>query len=979
MSDGGRHDTRAAAGGTARRRAGAALVTSLFLLASAWGHASQWNDGAQTPAQEPQPDRPQFAARTELVLVDVSVSDRDGRPVTDLNVDDFTLEVNGRPRAIASSQYVSTVPDTPATAADAGVPSSNDAPTSGRLLLFVIDDGHIRLGAAQAVVRTSEMLLSQLAPGDLVGVSRLPSGVGSVEFTADRRRVREALARPAGSASGPNTGVQVQISEAYALETGDTDTWNQAVARECSGLSDIIMESCADALETEAHTAITEAGTRAVQTLRYLDMLFSRLAKLNTPVNVVMLSEGLFLGRTPTALTAVSRRAAEARVTLHIVRPANSLIMDASRQFVSSTSYGMDDYLMRDGLEQLAGVTRGRMVQVAAGTGAGIFERLNREMSGYYLLGFEPSDADRTGRQRRIRVQVRRKGISVRSRPTFALARETEAAVAGTSTTNAGTATAMRAPEEIVQDLLASPIPDRGLPMRVTTYNTSDAGDQRVRVIITAELGEPATEPAEWPTGVLILDKNDRAAAGVVNRRILAPATPRSPSPRLLQTTVLLEPGEYTLRLAATDDTGRGGSVHHTIRAALTRAGGRQEVSDLLVAPEPEASEPARLMPAPLVDTESGSFQISVAGQGSAQLANTTVTLQISETDAGPPLTSVTLPLARRDASLRTFAGLVRLGLLPPGQYVARALVSTPGQPDTRVTRSFSYAPVATLPERPETTTASETAAPSVDEEVPPPPPPRIAVRRRGFDPSSVLTPKVVNAFLSSLETMYPPSTEAAAVLARARDGEFDAPEPGKGASPEDDAVLAFVRGLKEMEEKRYARAISWFQVALQNASDFLGAAFYIGACHAAGGRDYDAVGAWQMSLLSDASDVVYPPLVDGLIRIGDGLQALAFIDEAPDAWADDDERDERQATAEAMTGAYVPALEKLHELIERHGDDNDLLYLALQVMYRMRQENGTLPEADRDRFVDYARRYTEAKGPQAPLVATWLRFVEKE
>ncbi|MCC7126751.1 MAG: VWA domain-containing protein [Acidobacteria bacterium] len=977
MSDGGRHDTRAAARGTTIRTAGTALALVLALLTSL--HGSTQQSATPTPApQDQQPDRPQFGARTELVLVDVSVNDRDGRPITDLNVEDFTLEVNGRPRTIASSQYVSTVPDTPTAATDASAPSSNDAPTSGRLLLFVIDDGHIRLGAAQAVVRTSEMLLSQLAPGDLVGVARLPSGIGSVEFTADRRRVREALARPAGSASGPNTGVQVQISEAFALETGDTETWNQALARECSGLSDVIMDSCASALETEAHTAITEAGTRAVQTLRYLDVLFSRLAKLNAPVNVVMITEGLFLGRTPTALAGVSRRAAEARVTLHIVRPANSLLMDASRQFVSGMNYGMDDFLMRDGLEQLAGVTRGRMVQVSAGTGAGIFERLNREMSGYYLLGFEPSDADRTGRQRRIRVQVRRKGISVRSRPTFALAREAAAAMAGTPATATG-ATAMRAPEEIVQDLLASPIPDRGLPMRVTTYNTSDAGDQRVRVIITAELGEPATEPAEWPTGVLILDKNDRVAAGVVNRRILAPATPRSASPLLLQTTVLLEPGEYTLRLAAADDSGRGGSVHHTIRAALTRTGARQEVSDLLVAPEPEMPEPARLMPAPLVDTESGSFQVSVTGQSSAQLSNTTVTLQIAESDASPPLTSVPLPLAVRESSLRTFAGLVRLNLLPPGSYVARAVVSTPGQPDTRVTRTFSYAPVEALPARPDTTASSDIAGPSVDEEVPPPPPPRIAVRRRGFDPTSVLTPKVVNAFLSSLETMYPPSAESAAVIARARDGEFDAPEPGKGAVPEDDAVLAFVRGLKEMEEKRYARAISWFQVVLQNASDFLGTAFYIGACHAASGRDHDAVGAWQMSLLSDASDVVYPPLIDGLIRIGDGLQALAFIDEAPDAWVDDDERDERQATAEAMTGAYVPALEKLHELIDRHGDDNDLLYLALQVMYRMRQENGSLPDADRERFADYAHRYTEAKGPQAPLVATWLRFVEKK
>ena len=63
-------------------------------------------------------------------------------------------------------------------------------------MLFVVDDGHIRVGGSQAIVRTSEMLLEQLAPGDLVGVARLPTGVGSVEFTTDRQRVRDALRRP---------------------------------------------------------------------------------------------------------------------------------------------------------------------------------------------------------------------------------------------------------------------------------------------------------------------------------------------------------------------------------------------------------------------------------------------------------------------------------------------------------------------------------------------------------------------------------------------------------------------------------------------------------------------------------------------------------------------------------------------------------------------------------------------------------------
>jgi len=917
--------------------------------------------------------RAQFGARTELVLVDVSVTDDQSRPVTDLTPADFELEVNGQSRPIANLQYISTVSAAPpGTAATDGV-SSNDAPTSGRLMLFVIDDAHIRVGGSQGIIRTSEMLLEQLAPGDLVGLARMPTGTGSVEFTADRARIREALRRPAGAAGGGRLGFgdSVQISEAYALETGDVVTWGHAVERECPGLSDFMLESCIDSLEVEARTVLTEANARAMQTLRYLDTLFGRLARLNTPVNVIMISEGLFLGRAPVSVSDVSRRAAEARVTLHIVRPQPSLMVDASRATAPGMSYSLDDYMLRDGLEQLAGQTRGRLLQISAGTGAGTFERLNRELSGYYLIGFEPTQSDRTGRQRRIKVQVRRKGLTVRARPTFALTREANSASAGGAIVDTS-----RAPEEIIKELLSSPLPDRGIPMRVATYNLAEPGSSQVRVVISAEVGEPAREPAEIQAGLLVADKNDKIAAGNVTRIILSPETPRQPSPRLLQTTVLLDPGEYTLRLAVVDPEARTGSVHHTIRARLTRTAAKQEVSDLLITPEPSPPDPPRLMPTPFVDTETISMVVNVVGQNNAQLANTAVTVQIVESPQGPPLTSIDLPLAVREGSMRTFGGSARLSLLPPGQYIARAVISAPGHPDTNLTRTFKYAP--SLTPTPSNSTTTEAAPVSVDDEVPPPPPPRIAIRLPRFNPSTVLQPEVVHAFLDSLETMYPPSSQASAVLAQAREGNFEAPEPKDNMSAGDEATFAFVRGLGELQKQRYPQATAWFQVSLKSASDFLGAAFYIGACAAASGRDQDAVGAWQLSLLSDAADVVYPPLVDGLLRLGDGLQALSFIDEAPDAWADEDTRDERQAVAEAMTGAYVPALEKVHDLLERRSDDMDLTFLALQVMYRLRQETGSLPDADRAKFLTYADRYIADKGPQAALVASWLKFVAK-
>jgi VWFA-related protein len=909
----------------------------------------------QPPPQAPQLPRPVFETGTELVLVDVTVVDNDNRPVKNLRLEEFDLQVNGQARPIASVQYI-----------------SNDAPTTGRLMLYVIDDGHMRLGASTTIVRTAEMLMAQLAPGDLVGLARMPSGQGGVEFTTDRQRIREALKRIPGM-SEPGVNRNLRISEAWALETNDTITWNEAVDRECAGMDAMARITCAEALEADARVLLSEASARAQATIRYLETMFQRLATLRQPVSLIMISEGLFVARQPAAMSELARRAAEARVTLHIVRPQNNMFSDASVSGLgaSSQARSWEDNLMRDGLDQLAGQTRGRLVQISAGTGAGIFERLSQELSGYYLVGFEPTAADRSGRERRIRVRTKRGGLTVRARPTFAIP----------SVTASASAEVARKPEAVIKDLLMAPLPERGLPMRVTAYSTSDPKDPRVRMVIAAEIGDPAEEPADWNVGVIILDDDDKVAASNAGVMKLSPASARRPAPRLLQTTVLLEPGEYTLRLAAVDGEGRAGSVHHTLHAKLAELAGKREVADLLVASEPEPKQPPRLNASGLVDTENVSMQIDVSGLDSSAMSQTRVSVQVAESATGPPLAQANMETIRRLGSVHTFGTTMRLGLLPPGEYVARAIVTGGPKGEVRAVRAFNLAPVAARPAA--ATTEPDPALPvdpiaAPEDAFIPPPPPRINVSIPAFDPAGVLKPEVVNAFLDELEDAHPGSPAVSAVIRKARDGKYEAPDPGKNIPAEDELSFAFVRGLAAMQQQKFAQAQAWFQVALKQASDLLAAAFYIGASHAASGRDREAVGAWQIALLSAAADNVYPVLVDALLRLGDGLQALAFIDEAPGAWEDTDARDERQATAEAMTGSYVPALERLNQVIERKPDDRRLLYLALQVMYRMRQEIGPLNDENRARFADYAARYAKAGGQNAALVTSWQKFIEK-
>ena len=112
--------------------------------------------------------------------------------------------------------------------------------------------------------------------------------------------------------------------------------------------------------------------------------------------------------------------------------------------------------------------------------------------------------------------------------------------------------------------------------------------------------------------------------------------------------------------------------------------------------------------------------------------------------------------------------------------------------------------------------------------------------------------------FLEGLSDMHPPSPEVEAVIEKAKTGNYEAP-PDRGATPDDELNLAFVRGLAALSKGENAQAAAWFQQTLKGADDFLGAAFYLGATHAVAGRDKEAIGAWEMALLSENPGAVYP------------------------------------------------------------------------------------------------------------------------
>ena len=909
----------------------------------------------------PSPSAPstvqRFGTRADIVLVDVAVVDARGTSVVDLRPQDFVVSVEGRPRPIQSVQFVSTLPPTgptPSPNRREALTTTNDMRSSGRLLLIVVDEAHLRLGANKAVLHAAERLIERTAPGDLIGVARLPDG-GGVEFTTDRRRVVDGLRGVMGRAPrvGGLSGT-VYLSEAIDFDGSARSEWPDALLRECGELNDSTYDACVFRLEAEARDVLSDETQRSSSTVRALEDLASRLEPLGAPVNVVLISEGLFVARDRGDFSRLASLAGAARVSMNIVRPAPDQFDIQNRGI--PPNHGGDDDVLREGLEQLAGHTRGGLY-TATGAGTGIFDRIGAEMSGYYLLGFEPTDDDRTGRDRRIKVEVRRRGVSVRARSDFAM-RETAAAAPENG-------------EQLVRRLLSSPLPAAGLPIRVASYAMTSPGNRKVRMVIAAEVGEPARDAADSPMGLLVIDRSGNIVASHARTVSLAPARDGSASPRLFLSVSARAPGTNTRRLAAVGADGRFGSVHHSIEAGLRPLAGGLELSDVVIAPEPPAGDSPRLTPLGIIDADRVVVLLEAQHEQPTLLAQARVSFEIAQVGRGAPVLKVEAgSQIRPDGTQRVFAAALDVSVLPSGEYIVRAVVHPLRQADTPIERPFRLERSAGA-----RSTGANAGTARAQEPAAPPPLMPVVARAPRFSTDDVLRPDVVEKFIDGLQKRAPSSAAIRPLVEQARAGTFTSTPAGAPRTPQDAVMLSFVSGLAALKAGQLPQATALFQQTLRGAPDFVGIAFYLGACHAANGRDREAVGAWQMSLLSEGAGSVYPLLVDALLRVGENQKALEFIEEAPAAWSTPQARLRREAIGEAMIGKYVSAAPKLNELIEEQPADVDLLFVGIQVLYRMHLTDG-LSQENRTRFTDWAQRYEKSNGPELPLVLAWRDHV---
>ncbi len=84
---------------------------------------------ARTPDTQGEDDNDVVRITTKLVQVDATVTDRDGKQVTNLTAEDFEIKENGRPQKITNFSYITSAPPAVTTRTVAAVAAGTGPPS----------------------------------------------------------------------------------------------------------------------------------------------------------------------------------------------------------------------------------------------------------------------------------------------------------------------------------------------------------------------------------------------------------------------------------------------------------------------------------------------------------------------------------------------------------------------------------------------------------------------------------------------------------------------------------------------------------------------------------------------------------------------------------------------------------------------------------------------------------------------------------
>jgi VWFA-related protein len=346
---------------------------------------------------ETQEQLPRFKGGVNVIQLDASVLDRDGHPLRGLTADDFTILEDGRPqRIVAFSEVVLPAYTGPPVGwiRDVAPDIRHNQLPDGRLLVIVIDDGMLPPDPYM-VKQTKQIatgIIDRMGPADLASIVFTRDGRNAQDFTADRARLLKAIDRTAAGFifSVPNDPM-----------ARDTDVlWYDASVE--------TLRMVAEALRTVPNRR---------KTIAYISIGGPADPESTAPR---LIAPGQSMGDV-NALRDLRENMRDmyqgtlgSQTTIYAFDPSG---LDGLESYKAARP-GVKippPQLFHESLRELANNTGGRAT-LETNDWSGGLERMFRETSAYYLLGYETANPAPDGKFRRLEINVNRPGAQVRTR-----------------------------------------------------------------------------------------------------------------------------------------------------------------------------------------------------------------------------------------------------------------------------------------------------------------------------------------------------------------------------------------------------------------------------------------------------------------------------------------------------------------------------------------------------------------------------------
>ena len=430
------------------RRFGPKFVVALMTASLVCAQTSQTPPIATPP--------PTIRMTTHMVLVDVVVTDKQGKAITNLHAEDFTVEENGKTQKIASlTSPAEKLPAPPAL--PPGIYSNRPQYRSAGPITLMLLDALNTPFTDQAYARRQMLAFvkDQFKPGDRMAVFTLTGGLNVMQdFTSDPQILYTALQRfkpltqTFASSGQATTSVSNNPSTSAAVSSLDASTGpltdnSEAATLNGSGASggSLAIASAQAALQAFEGAQVAYAqDQRAVMTLNALASIARILGGLPGRKNLIWVTGDLPFSFIPEdrvmtdaelsedlpsmntrrvgehsagnyAATFRASHAEEIRETAAQLASAQVAVYPVDARGLSIST----DIDSQETMREMARETGGRAYVNQNEIKYGV-ERAFDDESAAYTIGYYPENKKYDGKYRSIKVKVKSGGVEIQNR-----------------------------------------------------------------------------------------------------------------------------------------------------------------------------------------------------------------------------------------------------------------------------------------------------------------------------------------------------------------------------------------------------------------------------------------------------------------------------------------------------------------------------------------------------------------------------------